>query len=322
MVNMSMTDHQLAPDHAQLIGVDWGSTGFRAFLFGQNGAVLETRTAAAGASQMTDAQAFASTLHHYTADWQQNHALPVIACGMVGSRHGWQEVPYALCAAHSAQLGAALGQIRNTNVYLVPGLITAATDLPPDVMRGEETQIVGALHAVAQARAASCIVLPGTHSKWVQIADEKIIDFATHMTGELFAVLRNHSVLGRLLPLEAQPFEPTAFLAGVGAAQRDGQLGVMHQLFAVRTLGLTEKLSAQGLADYLSGLLIGHEIRAGLVWRNAAGLDGTPLVLVGEPALCQRYRHAMTCFDLPVDTILDNTAATGLWHLARAAQLI
>lgn len=305
-----------------LIAVDWGSTGFRAFLLDQNGAVLESRFAAAGASQMRNAADFAATLHQYSADWMQDEDLPVIACGMVGSKHGWQEVPYLNTPAGSAQLAARLDQIDQTRVHLVPGLISASVNLPPDVMRGEETQIVGALHATEVARASSCIVLPGTHSKWTRIADEKIIDFATHMTGELFAVLRDHSVLGRLLPASVQCFDPAAFLAGVGAARHDGHRGLSHQLFAVRTLGLTEQLSSQGLADYLSGLLIGHEIRSGTLWRNAAGLDNAPLVLIGEPELCQRYRQAMHCFDVQVDTILDNTAATGLWRIARAAEII
>ena len=305
-----------------LIAVDWGSTGFRAFLLDQNGAVIDTRTAAAGATQMPDAASFAATLHQYTADWMQNTDLSVVACGMVGSKHGWQEVPYLSCPADSVALAAGLGRIRNANVYLVPGLITASGDLPPDVMRGEETQIVGALQLAAQARPASCIVLPGTHSKWAQIADQKIVDFATHMTGELFAVLRGHSVLGRLLPESAQTFEPDAFLAGVRAARDDGQRGLSHQLFAVRTLGLTEQLSAQGLADYLSGLLIGHEISSGITWRTAAGLDSAPLVLVGESDLCQRYRDAMHCFEVDVDTLLANTAATGLWQIARTAELV
>jgi len=304
-----------------LIAVDWGSTSLRAFLLDQSGVVIDSRSAAAGASQTRDAAAFAATLHQTTADWLQKSDLPVIACGMVGSKHGWQEVPYLHCPADGTALAAQLGRINNANVVLVPGLITSSANLPPDVMRGEETQIVGALVLTAQARPASCMVLPGTHSKWVQIADEKIIDFATHMTGELFAVLRAHSVLGRLLPESEQTFEPDAFLAGVRAARHDSHLGLPHQLFAVRTLGLTEQLSAQGLADYLSGLLIGHEIRAGMVWRKAAGLDSAPLVLVGEPVLCQRYRDGMQCFEVEVDTILANTAATGLWQIARAASL-
>jgi 2-dehydro-3-deoxygalactonokinase len=203
----------------------------------------------------------------------------------------------------------------------VPGVLFDDTSLPPDVMRGEETQVIGALHLHDTLRATSCVVLPGTHSKWAQVCAERIVRFATHMTGELYAVLRQHSVLGRLMPEDA-PVDPDAFVQGVDAARDHGELGLPHQLFAARSLGVTGRLPHEMLADYLSGLLIGHELRAGLQWRAMAGLGSQPLALVGAPNLCARYQVALHRFQRPADFVLDNTAPAGLLALAREAGLL
>jgi 2-dehydro-3-deoxygalactonokinase len=143
------------------------------------------------------------------------------------------------------------------------------------------------------------------------------------MTGELYALLRQHSVLGRLIP--AEPAEDQgAFLEGVDAAYQHGDQGLSHQLFAVRTLGVTQRMPAGALADYLSGLLIGHEIRSGLAWRAQAGLADRPLVLVGEPRLCARYADALALAHVraPAGRVLDNVAPAGLLSVARAAGLL
>ena len=317
---------------ARLIGVDWGSTGLRVFLIGSDGVLLATRSAAQGASVLKGASAYAEALNHLAGDWLQfrdntERCLPVIACGMVGSQHGWQEVAYVHCPANASELAAGLALVNGAALQIAPGLICKPAGLPPDVMRGEETQIIGALHLQPSLVAASCIVMPGTHSKWAHIKQGQVIDFATHMTGELFAVLRQHSVLGRLIPADAASTEEAeqnkqAFLAGVDAARNEGQLGLSHQLFAVRTLGLTAELPATALADYLSGLLIGHELRAGLLWRDSANLSAAPLVLLGEPHLCQRYADALARFDVVASFVLPNTAPAGLWRLALAAGLV
>jgi 2-dehydro-3-deoxygalactonokinase len=306
---------------AVLIGVDWGSTSLRAWLIGADGEVLEERTAEQGASTLSGHDAFTAAFDAVAGAWRAAQpTLPIIACGMVGSTHGWLDVPYVPCPADAAALAAGLQQPSN-GPSIVPGVLFDAPGLPPDVMRGEETQIVGALHLHGTLREASCIVLPGTHSKWTQVRDERIVRFATHMTGELYAVLRQHSVLGRLMPEDAGP-DPAAFVQGVDAARDHGDLGLPHQLFAARSLGVTQKLPHAALADYLSGLLIGHELRAGLQWRAAAGLDTQPLALVGAVKLCARYQLALQRFGIPADLVLDNTAPAGLLALARAAGLL
>ncbi|WP_207221277.1 2-dehydro-3-deoxygalactonokinase [Pseudoduganella lutea] len=304
-----------------LIGLDWGSTSLRAWLVGPDGTVLEERKADKGASTLSGHAAFVEAFDDVSGGWRTAHpGLPVLACGMVGSAHGWLDVPYARCPAGAAVLAAGLRR-PDGGPFIVPGVLFDDTSLPPDVMRGEETQVVGTLHLHDTLRASSCVVLPGTHSKWTQICAERIVRFATHMTGELYAVLRQHSVLGRLMPDDA-PVDPDAFVQGVDAARDHGELGLAHQIFAVRSLGVTGRLPNDMLADYLSGLLIGHELRAGLQWRAMAGLGPQPLALVGAPNLCARYQVALHRFDRPADLVLDNTAPAGLLALARAAGLL
>lgn len=289
---------------ARLIALDWGSTRLRAFLLGAGGAVLASRQSDQGASTLQGTQAFAQALAAVTADWP---VLPMLACGMVGSQHGWKEAPYAPCPADAAALARQALQV-DARLWIVPGLMHDGTQ--PDVMRGEETQIVGALALHPDLADHACLVLPGTHAKWARVQDGQVTGFATHMTGELFALLRQHSVLARLMPpdIAAVP-SSEGFEAGVDAARHDGALS--HQLFAVRTLGLFKRLPPEQLQDYLSGLLIGHEIAHEL----KAGHPGR-LALVGEPALCERYALALARFGVQAPLLLDNTAPAGLWQLA------
>ncbi len=307
---------------AGLLGLDWGSTSLRAFLLGPGGQVLAERSNGSGASTMSGVPAFAAALDGIAGDWLAAHPrLPILACGMVGSQHGWRDVPYAACPANAAALAAGMLPSPGAEISIVPGMLYDDGALPPDLMRGEETQVVGALQLHPALRDASCIVLPGTHSKWAQVNDGRLMRFATHMTGELFAVLRSHSVLGRLMS-DSGAFAEHAFVAGVDAARDYGHLGMSHQIFAARSLGVAGRAPASDLADYLSGLLVGHELRAGLAWRDAAGLAKAPLALVGSTVLCQRYALAMQRFHAAPPLLLNNTAHAGLYHLARAAGML
>ncbi|MBW8847562.1 MAG: 2-dehydro-3-deoxygalactonokinase [Burkholderiales bacterium] len=297
----------------RLIALDWGSTRLRAFLLGDGGEVLLTRQSDAGASTLSGTAAFEQALAVLVGDWRtEQPALPLLACGMVGSQHGWREAPYVACPADAAALAARSLQMHEL-LHFVPGLVDNAAR--PDVMRGEETQIVGALARHPELTADACLVLPGTHSKWARVRDGRVTGFATHMTGELFALLRQHSVLARLMPADgSSPASPEAFLKGVDAAREEG--GLAHQLFAVRTLGLFKQLASEQLPDYLSGLLIGHEI--------ASELKGATqqLALIGDPALCARYAQALARFGQPEPLLLDNTAPAGLWRLAQTMKLL
>ena len=215
--------------------------------------------------------------------------------------------------AGQEQLARRLAAVPGTQLYIVPGIAQRGSS--PDVMRGEETQIVGAL-AAEPSLADSLVVLPGTHSKWVHLAGGRVREFTTYMTGELFAVLRAHSILGRLAPAGVGDAgsEPGAFERGVLAAQRSaGGLGSL--LFAARASMpvLVGDLPAESSLEFLSGLLIGDELRAGL----AAGQR--PAALIGDLALCARYASALELLGIDGVLALDDAAPAGLWAIAQHA---
>lgn len=304
-----------------LIALDWGSTSLRAMRLGAGGEILEQRSSDQGASTLHGGpSAFVAALDALISDWHGLDA-PLLACGMVGSAHGWREVPYAEAPADASLLRAAALDVdwRGRAIGLLPGLRCSNRRGVPDLMRGEETQVIGALQLRPELATRSLFVLPGTHSKWAAVREGRVQAFATQMSGELYALLRQHSVLGRLMPAGALPAHAGGFAAGVSAVRDAGEAGLLHQLFSVRSLGLSQQLPAEALPDYLSGLLIGHELRAGLAWRQAAGLAGAPMQLVGEPALCERYATALVMFGQTCLPPLPNTAAAGLWALAQRA---
>jgi 2-dehydro-3-deoxygalactonokinase len=200
----------------------------------------------------------------------------------------------------------------------VPGLSFEGADGVPDVMRGEETQILGAL---ALRPEAGLLVLPGTHSKWARIEAGRVVWFATFMTGELFAVLRRHSILGRLM--QEGPGDPEAFGRGVrfGLSGDRAAGGLLRRLFSARTLGLFDRLPATGLADYLSGLLLGDEIREALGCLGPKAAE-RGLLLVGGADLAARYRAALAMAGIEAAIVEGEPAATGQAAIARAAGLV
>jgi 2-dehydro-3-deoxygalactonokinase len=301
-----------APATPRLVALDWGSTRLRAWLLGEHGAILAERQDASGASTLSGGPAaFEQALAGLAADWL-DLTLPVLACGMVGSAHGWREVPYVACPARLDDLHERLVEVKAgaTTVGIVPGLIDDPIGGTPDVMRGEETQVLGLAKAWPGLGARACVLMPGTHSKWVQLTDGVVTGFRTRMTGEAYALLRRHSVLARQMSAEDTPLDREAFVAGVAAARDAHGCDLLAQLFSVRTLALTRRRPAQEMPDLLSGLLIGHELVAGL--RSAEG----PLALVGEAALCSRYALALDALEVPAVTMHPNTACIGLWQLA------
>lgn len=317
-------------DRPALVGLDWGTSSLRAFLM-CDGRMLDTRHSPEGIQHLGTAgvPGFEQAFGAIAGDWlRQWPALPVVACGMVGSAQGWREAPYVRCPADARALaanGVTVPSGSGPDILIAPGVLfdpAGPGDRAPDVMRGEEIQVAGALLHEPAWSARSRIVLPGTHSKWVGVDDGRIVELATHLTGEMFAVLKAHSILGRLMTAPAQSAgdgDTVAFERGLDAA-RNGPADLLHNVFAARTLGLTGQLPPEALADYLSGLLIGHELVSALGHRLDA--DTQPLILVGEPALCRRYASALEHFGWPADAVLGNTAPQGLWALAVAAGLL
>ena len=242
--------------------------------------------------------------------------MPVLLSGMIGSRQGWIEVPYAgLPASLDDVAGALLQHPDDPSLHLVPGLALDRADQAPDVMRGEETQIFGMIDKRPGRR---LLVMPGTHSKWALVHDGRIVWFATFMTGELFAVLKAHSILGRLMAGEAHDQE--AFERGLKAArQRPG--GPLQRLFSVRTLALFERLPAAGVAAYLSGLLIGGEIDEALGNLPRSARADT-VTVIGADTLAERYLHAIEHAGLTGEKAPPDAAARGHYLIAGAAGLL
>ncbi|MBZ9782359.1 2-dehydro-3-deoxygalactonokinase [Pseudomonas sp. REP124] len=322
---------------AQLIALDWGTTSLRAYKLAEGGQVLEQRSLASGIMQLPKApriingrecaDGFELAFDEACGDWLDAQPdLPVIACGMVGSAQGWREATYRDTPANVANLGTSLQTVRSlrgVDVHIVPGVIQRSR--LPNVMRGEETQVLGVLQSLAhEANTDLLIGLPGSHSKWVEVADGCIVHFDTFMTGEVFAVLSEHSILGRTQQ-RGGSFDGQAFDRGVQVAlSADGDIGVLSTLFSARTLGLTGELNGAQQTDYLSGLLIGHELsalaNAQRQRRNSVHLPS--IVLIGNAQLCGRYSRALDACGFTQVTLAEQATERGLWQLAVAAGLI
>ena len=320
---------------AQLIALDWGTTSLRAYLLGSTGQVLKVRTLACGIMQLPGtarlvagqwcADGFELAFDDACGDWlDANPGVPVIACGMVGSAQGWCEAPYRETPASLNALGTALQRVRSVrgvDLHIVPGVIQRSA--LPNVMRGEETQVLGVLQSFPQLN--DCLIgLPGSHSKWVQVQDGNLVHFDTFMTGELYAAVCEHTILGRTQQRPEQ-FDPAAFDRGVQVAlSPDGRLGPLSTLFSARTLGLTGQLSPTQQPDYVSGLLIGHELSAlGGAVRERRGAAPMPaIILIGNSRLCERYQRALAACGFADVRLAEQATEQGLWHLAQAAGLL
>ncbi|MDG2526891.1 2-dehydro-3-deoxygalactonokinase [Stenotrophomonas sp. HITSZ_GD] len=289
-----------------MIAVDWGTSSLRAYRLAEDGSILEQRRDPRGILACDGS--FADVLAELVGEWPGE----IVLCGMIGSRNGWIELPYLPCPADAGALAAAMhahtdARLPGRTLWFVPGVACHAGAGVPDVMRGEETQLVGLAAALGGGRHLVC--LPGTHSKWAWLEDGRIVEFATVMTGELYAVLRQHSLLGRLMTDDGHAFDEAAFAQGVARSGEDG--GLSHHLFGTRTLALFERLPGDALASYLSGLLIGHEIRH----RTPAPRD---VHLVGSAGLGARYAHALALLDIGAHAHGEDLAARGLHAMASA----
>ncbi len=298
-----------------LIGIDWGTSSARAYRIAADGGVLENRAAPLGVQRLGDLD-FPAAFAQLLGEWRDDPA-PRLACGMVGSRQGWIEVPYVACPASLPALAAGLTRTPGGELAIVPGVTTRDAAGTPDVMRGEETEIIG---AVAPGVDRALTVLPGTHSKWTRVESGRVVDFTTYMTGEVFAVLLEHSILGRLAERTAPSSAPEAF--GRGVERGIGSGGLTHDLFGARTLVLMGELAPGEVADWLSGLLIGREISDARAWAVRAGYAAAEVQVIGADALADRYMAALAIADVSAKRGPPQAAARGLWRIAKAAGLL
>jgi len=270
------------------IACDWGGTNLRAWVVDETGEVKDRRDFPFGISRLRPGEA----PERFRLDVRPAlgaESLPAILCGMVGSNLGWRAVPYLDCPVNLAEVGRNLCLVQDGDapVWIVPGLRGPGPTAAPDLIRGEETQVLGWLRTeAAQGRQAICH--PGTHAKWVVLEDERLVRFVTFMTGELYAVLSRHSVLRS----EAVADDEAAFDQGLAAAGDGGALAA--RIFSARTrvVAALSPAAPETTASYLSGLLIGAEIAAAPA---LAGLNADePIVLLGDPGLCRWYARALT----------------------------
>lgn len=322
-----------------LIGVDWGSSNFRAFLMDRRGALLQETTSPRGMLTLSQEE-FESFLVEQVSPWLEGAKLPVLMTGMVGSAQGWKDAGYVDCPLPLSAMGKTLCPVENRqglSMAIVPGVRGRSFSGFADVMRGEEVQILGAESLQGKNEGTDglrLLCLPGTHAKWARVdlcsatsgeAEPAIMDFATCMTGELFNVLCQHSILGRLIPVDgagkaASPFNAAAFDRGVGVAAEHPNL--LHTLFSARSAVVagavadTFKLNADQVHSYLSGLLIGAEMH------TVTAEIGRPghVTLVGGGNLTALYQRALELRDIPSASIDgDSAVRRGLVAIASNA---
>ncbi|SEL14299.1 2-dehydro-3-deoxygalactonokinase [Pseudoxanthomonas sp. GM95] len=278
-----MRDHANAP----IVGINWGSTNFRAFLIDADGQVLDKVEQPRGIAGLDRAQ-MQLMVEELASRWPQ--AGQVYACGMVGSNIGWSDAGYLECPATPAGLARQLHhvQIGSVAVAIVPGLACRrAADGAPDIMRGEETELLG-LMATGSVPADGLVVLPGTHSKWVRLQEGAVLEFLTAMSGEIFDRLTAAGLLASVV--DGPAVQGEVFDGGVRAGHAG--MGLGSQLFGARARVIRGNLPRSDGASWLRGLLIGAELAdAQALWPQVVG---EPLTVVGAAPVCELYARALS----------------------------
>jgi len=269
------------------LACDWGTTNLRAWVVDEADRVVRHREFELGVSKLAPGEA-AKRFRDEVRPGLVAEGLPAILCGMIGSTLGWATADYLPCPAALDDLQGALLTVEEGRapVRIVPGLRCEGPAGASDVMRGEETQILGWVLERPERRQGRWIVChPGTHAKWALIENGRIARFVTAMTGELFAVLSKHSVLKN----DGSAHDAAAFAEGVAAAG-DGD-GLASRLFSTRSRVVADGKDARSTASYLSGLLIGADTASAPRLLGVAA--DTPVALLGDPELCGWYAKAM-----------------------------
>lgn len=272
------------------LGIDWGTSNRRAYVIGPQGDLIRKHEDDLGILHVKGG--FEDSLKTLIEALEIEHA-DVIMSGMVGSRNGWREAPYLPVEHPLSRLGEAMmsvdAGIPGTRVRIVPGYGYVDPHGLPDVMRGEETQILGALELSATG---GWFLLPGTHSKWVHVESGRMTEFMTFMTGELYALMSQYGTLAK--SMSGQESVPEPFADGLRAA-RQGTF--THTAFCCRAMVVTDRMPAAHAASFLSGLLIGTEVFE--IVRKAGDAMSAPILVIGSPALSSRYLSALELLGIP-----------------------
>lgn len=294
----------------RFIALDWGTSSFRASIADASGAVHETMSAPDGILAVTNGE-FEQALETHIGGWDKS--LQVMAAGMITSRQGWIELPYLPCPASAADLSGALYRHETASgrhIFFATGLSYRGADGMPEVMRSEEVQVFGSLDL-----GVSHFVTPGTHSKWITTSGDRLVSYATYVTGEVFAALKDHTILGRLMTPGAD--DEAAFERGVRAAL-DDPAGFLHRIFSARSLGLFGEIAPESISSYLSGQVIGTEVAHAI---REHPKDAEYAVLA-SPGIGGRYVKAIQIAGLTVRYGDPNAIVKGLAIIARKAGII
>jgi len=299
---------------------DWGTSNRRAWALTADGSVLAERHDDQGLLAIADHR-FAESFQRFCGDWLgSSRMIPIIMAGMVGSKLGWQEVPYQMAPVALRDLSRHLSKIEDPligEVWIAPG-VALDDGKQLEVMRGEECQILGAL--LQSDEMDGTFLLPGTHSKWAQVKDGRIISFRTYMTGEVYGLLRKSGTINQLM--EGDIVNDEAFKQGVLYSREPDAGNLLHSLFSVRTLGLFDRLPRADLPSYMSGLLIGAEVYDATSWLadhdHAGGITA-----IGSPALLEAYQQAAASLEIELISIDSNSLLPlAMLSLAKAAGIL
>ena len=297
----------------RFVAGDWGTSHLRLFLCNADGVTLDSNSGP-GAAEVHGR--FAETFGSLTARWRESHgSLQAVLCGMVGSNIGWTQTPYLACPAAPEQIADACVALCQGGVHVIPGLSCHNRFNAPDFLRGEETQILGVLRLVESLREDRWLLcLPGTHTKWVVLEDGVIQEFLTAPTGELFALLRDKSVLVRQRGGAEMTEDVRAFAAGLAHFNEFPQAQLLHRIFECRGRQISGEFAADAASAYLSGLLIASDVHGALTVL-AAFTAAHPVYLIGAPELSELYAVALAAQGR--DTVRVDGAAASLAGLAQ-----
>ncbi|WP_375782849.1 2-dehydro-3-deoxygalactonokinase [Bradyrhizobium sp. Pha-3] len=278
------------------VAVDWGTSSFRLWLMGGGGEVFGERRSDEGMTAAAKT-GFAPVLQSHLDALGAAANLPVVICGMAGARQGWVEAGYVDTPAHLSNIlkGAVVVSGQPRDIRILPG-IAQRDAAAPDVMRGEETQLLGALGLDAPGEALVC--MPGTHSKWVRLRGGTVEHFATFMTGESFSAIARNTILSHAVAGAEEAVDADAFRSAVVEAFATPALSA-NLLFRVRSRQLLFGGSAQAARETISGTLIGAELAAGLAERERT----TPVTLIASGRLQRLYRIALERLSIPLSVM-------------------
>ena len=294
-----------------LIGLDWGSTNLRAFAFNAQGEVVDRAETSSGALTLVGAAQFDAALVAVVGDWAKRHPdARLIACGMVGAKSAWREAGYV---GLNDAAGMTLANVLAAKIVTVETSLGVLAIIPgikseePDVMRGEETQLVGS--GVAEG----LVVMPGTHCKWVSMNGGRVESFATFYTGEMNSLIRGHSSVGALIKSAPDIDDIAAYEMGLNYA-RAGAASWLHDLFVLRASVVTGQRTEAFVSTVLAGWLLGCEISAALTMYP----DTRGVVLVASQTLVPWYERATRAFGVSCDALnAEQVTTRGLWRVAQ-----